>query len=73
MDKRVQLDDTDLEAVVGGALRWQAGVVTVLGTNPPVQYHYKSYKQCSAWLREHWNAVQDESCLLALKDEGLVW
>lgn len=73
MDKRVELDDVDVEGVVGGALQWQAGVVTVLGTNPPVQYHYGSYKKCSAWIRENWSGPQDESCLKKLIAAGLVW
>ncbi len=72
MADRIELNDNEMEDVVGGVLRWKNGEVWVK-TNPDCKYRYADYNACKAWLVTHWNGTQDESCLAAMAAEGLVF
>lgn len=73
MSNRVELNELDLDGVVGGALRWKRGIVSVIGANPPVEYHFSDYTKCTDYIKNNCMGVQNEQTLLKLKEEGLVW
>ncbi len=71
MSNRVELNEMEAENVVGGVLKWKAGVVYPKD-NPDAKYSYVNYTECQQWILANWNKKQDESCLQALEDYGLV-
>lgn len=73
MSGREKIQDTDLEEIVGGALRWYRGKVSVVG-KPEIEYNFSDYYKCTQWIRMNWlGGKQDERCLKALEEAGLVW
>ena len=71
-DKRVPLNEAELENVVGGALVWAAGVVYPKD-NPDAKYSFKKYSECRDYIKKYWSgAVQNEDTLKMLEDAGLV-
>jgi len=73
MNNRVELNEVDIDGVVGGALRWKKGIVSVIGAVPPVEYHFADYTKCTDFIKNNCMGVQNEATLLRLKAEGLVW
>ncbi len=72
MANRVMLNEQEVDNVVGGALKWLKSGVVYPKNNPDVQYSYTDYYECAAWLVKNWSGVQDEACLKAMEDQGLV-
>ena len=72
MTDRIELNEQQVEDVVGGALVWQGGEVWPKD-DPSKVYHYTDYNACVAWLQKNWSGKQNESTLEALKAAGLVY
>lgn len=72
MTDRIELNEQEVEGVVGGALKWQGGKVWPKN-DPSKVYHYKDYYACIAWIQENWHGTQNESTLQALQSAGLVY
>lgn len=71
-DKRVALNEVELDSVVGGALVWNGGVVYPKD-NPDAKYSFKDYSECRAHIKKYWpGGVQNEDTLKMLEDAGLV-
>ncbi|MBR3158563.1 MAG: hypothetical protein IKF14_05605 [Atopobiaceae bacterium] len=74
MAERVQLENQDLENVVGGALRWKGDGTVYPKDNPNAVYHYNDYAACLAYIKTNWSGgAQNEDTLKMLKEAGLVW
>ena len=72
MSDRIELNNKELEDVVGGALRWCGGRVWWKGDSS-VKYKYDNYEVCLQWLRQYWGGQeQDASALEALEQAGLI-
>lgn len=72
MSDRVQLNETELDSVVGGALRWQGGQVYPKD-NPSHVYKYSSYTACTDYIKNNWpGGTHNEDTLRWLEDAGLV-
>lgn len=71
MSKRFELNENDVDRVVGGVLLWEAGKVYPKD-NPSAVYKYKSFTKCMQWIDENWSTVQNEDCLRAMETAGLV-
>ena len=71
MSNRIELSDIESEDVVGGILKWKAGVVYPKD-NPSATYSFENYNACQQWIVANWSRIQDESCLQALEAAGLV-
>lgn len=73
MANRVNLNDAELENVVGGALRWCDGNVYPKD-NPSAVYHYSDYTDCMKYIKENWpGGAHNEDTLKMLEEAGLVW
>ena len=71
-DKRVALNEVELDSVVGGALIWDAGVVYPKD-NPDAKYSFKKYSECRDYIKKYWpGGVQNEATLKMLEEAGLV-
>lgn len=73
MSNRIELNEHQVEDVVGGALKWLQSGVVYPKNNPDCKYGYTDYYKCAAWLVANWNTIQDESCLEAMEKAGLVY
>lgn len=72
MSDRIELNNNELEDVVGGALRWSGGKVW-WKNDSSVKYRFDNYEACLQWLRQNWGGqVQDASALRALENAGLI-
>jgi len=71
MSNRTELNEQEIESVVGGILKWKGGVVYAKD-NPDAKYTFTNYTACQQWIIEHWSGAQTEACLKALEDAGLV-
>ena len=71
MNNRIQLDEQEMESVVGGILKWKGGNVYPKD-NPDVKYRYSDYTACQQWIVANWHGAQNEACLKALAAAGLV-
>jgi hypothetical protein len=71
MTNREELNEKQVEEVVGGALKWCGGAVWPKD-NPSAIYHYTDYYACIAWIQANWTGKQTEDTLVALMDAGLV-
>lgn len=72
MTDRIELKDQEVDAVVGGALRWTQDGTVCPKNDPNVQYTYTDYYECQAWLVKNWDGVQNEATLQAMEVAGLV-
>ena len=72
MANRIELNDLETEAVVGGILRWTQDGTVYPKDDPSVQYTYNDYYECQAWLVKNWDGVQNEATLRAMEAAGLV-
>lgn len=71
-DKRVALNETELDSVVGGALIWDAGVVYPKD-NPEAKYSFTKYSECRDYIKQNWpGGVQNEDTLKMLEAAGLI-
>ena len=73
MADRFEINENDLEEVVGGSLIWgKQGVYCK--ENPTVTYSFGKYSECRTWIQENWKGKpQDNSLLEALAAAGLIW
>ena len=72
MSKRVELNQQEMEDVVGGILRWTRNGEVYPQDDPSAVYSYHDYYDCQAWLVKNWDGVQNEAALRAMEQEGLV-
>lgn len=73
MSDRIELNDGELNDVVGGALVWSSEGVYAKD-HPEIVYHFKDYKACREYIRENWKGgAQTLATLEMLKSKGLVW
>lgn len=72
MDKRVELNEQEAIDVVGGALRWQGGIVYPKN-DPTHKYTFTDYYACTDYIKNNWpGGTHDESTLQWLEAVGLV-
>lgn len=72
MSDRREIQDAELEMVVGGALRWMGGKVWPKN-NPTHVYTFSDYEKCTDYIKNHWpGGTHDEKTLQWLEDAGLV-
>lgn len=71
MAERIELNDQEIEDVVGGILKWKAGKVYAKD-NPSAVYTFTNYTACQQWIIENWNKPQTEACLREMERAGLV-
>ena len=71
MADRIELNEQDMENVIGGILKWKGGVVYAKD-NPNAKYTFTDYTACQQWILANWNSAQTEDCLKALEAAGLV-
>ena len=72
MADRVEINESALENVTGGALRWKSDGKVFPKNDPNAVYAFDSFDACQEWLVTHWSGIQDERCLKAMEDAGLV-
>ena len=73
MAKRVELNQQEMEGIVGGILRWTKDGVVCPQDDPSCKYGYTDYYDCQAWLVKNWDGVQNEDTLIAMEEAGLVY
>ena len=71
MSERIELNNQEMEDVIGGILKWKGGEVWPKD-NPSAVYYYNDYYECIAWIQKNWTGKQDENTLIALEAAGLV-
>ena len=73
MSDRINLNDAELEDVVGGALKWSGGNVYPKD-DPSKVYHYTDYVACMSYIKANWpGGAHGEATLQMLEAAGLVW
>lgn len=73
MADRIELNNEQLDDVVGGALTWKGGNVYPKD-DPSAVYHYSDYTACMAYIKANWpGGAHNEETLKMLKAAGLVW
>ena len=73
MTKRSEINDFELDSVVGGSLIWSKGGV-YCKEDPETTYGFYSYSACREWIQNNWSGKpQDNDCLRALEDAGLIY
>lgn len=73
MGNRIELDENNVDEVVGGALVWDGGVVFPL-SNPDCKYAFNSYDDCREFIKNNWTGgPQNEDALMMLEAAGLVY
>ncbi len=73
MTNRMEVNENELENIVGGALVWEKGIVYPKD-NPSAVYHWSDYEACTDYIKENWHGgAQTEETLIMLKNAGLVW
>ena len=74
MTNRAEINDNELDKVVGGALKWKGDGTVYPKDNPDAVYHYSNYADCLAYIKTYWRGgAQNEDTLKMLKAAGLVW
>ena len=71
MSNRIELNENEMERVQGGVLLWEGGKVYPKD-DPDAVYTYTSFTKCMQWIDANWSTVQDEDCLKAMEEAGLV-
>ena len=72
MSNRRELNEQEMNGVVGGVLRWTEDGIVYPKDDPSVQFTYTDYYDCQAWLVKNWNRAQNEDALIAMEAAGLV-
>ena len=73
MTDRIVLSDVEAEDVNGGILHWDFASGTVHpDEHTEIQYSFTDYDACKAWLVVNWHKRQNEACLVAMEQAGLV-
>lgn len=72
MGKREEINETNLDDVVGGRLRWQGGIVYPV-KHPECKYTFTNYEACTDYIKNNWpGGEHNEDTLIWLESHGLV-
>lgn len=73
MSDRIELNDGELNEVVGGALVWSSEGVYAKD-HPDIVFQFKDYRKCREYIQLYWKGgAQTLETLLMLKEAKLVW
>lgn len=73
MANRVEINELDLEEVVGGTLVWSKQGVYCKEDADKTMYSFSNYADCRTWIQNNWSQKpQNEEMLRQMEIAGLV-